>query len=119
MTPRARTVAALAVVLAAGLGSRRIDSLPDLVEDHAGDALWATAVVLALSILWSRLRAHEAALVGFGIAVVVEVSQLWKPGWLVDLRDNDLAALFLGRGFLWTNLPRYGVLTWVGRTARS
>ncbi|MEM7141856.1 MAG: DUF2809 domain-containing protein [Actinomycetota bacterium] len=108
MSRRARTAAALAVVLAAGLASRRVEGVPSIVEDHAGDALWATAVVLGLAIV----RAAPAALLaagGLGIAVAVELTQLWTPSWLEDLRENDLAALVLGRGWLWGDLVRYAV----------
>lgn len=104
---RTRTIAVLVVVLAAGLASRRVAGLPTFVEDHAGDVLWATAVVLVLSLLRSGRRPIEYALAGFVIAAIVEASQLWHLAWLEDLRDNDLAALVLGRGFLWSDFPRY------------
>ena len=48
-------------------------------------------------------------MLGFAVALLVELSQLWKSEWLEDLRDNDLAALVLGRGFLWGDLVRYAV----------
>lgn len=104
---RTRTIAVLVIVIAAGLASRRVTGLPTFVEDHAGDVLWATAVVLALSLLQPGRRPLELAMAGFVIAAIVETSQLWHPAWLEDLRDNDLAALVLGRGFLWTDFPRY------------
>jgi len=103
---RGRTVAALLAVLAAGLLSRR-DAVPDVVEDHAGDALWATAVVLGLALLWPRRPAHMLATAGFVIAVAVELSQLWAPLWLVEFRAHDPVALVLGRGFRWADLLRY------------
>lgn len=109
MKPRRRVAALLGVVLIAGLASRRIEALPALVADHAGDTLWATAVVLALALLWPGRPLMTLALGGLAIAVAVELSQLWTPGWLEDLRDNDLAALVLGRGFLWGDLVRYAV----------
>lgn len=127
MIHRGRALATLLLVLAAGLASRRIDGLPSVVEDHVGDVLWATAVVLALAVVWPAHRPEMHAAAGFAIAFIVELSQLWNPEWLDDLRANDLAALVLGRGFLWADLPRYavgcllgyGLLRWVVRTARS
>jgi len=107
--PRGRTLAALVVVLAVGLATRRVSALPDVVEDHAGDALWATAVVLGLAVVWPARRPTELGLAGFVIALSVELSQLWHASWLEELRENDAAALVLGRGFLWGDIPRYAV----------
>lgn len=105
---RIRITVALGVVIAAGLASRRVDALPGFVIEHAGDTLWATAAVLALAIVW-RIDARTVALAGFGVAVAVEVSQLWTPAWLEDLRQNDLVALAIGRGWVWGDLVRYAV----------
>ncbi|MEM9467835.1 MAG: DUF2809 domain-containing protein [Actinomycetota bacterium] len=110
---RRRIAVALAVVLVAGVASRRVDSLPGFVIDHAGDALWTTAVVLAIAFVF-RTDARASALAGYGISVVVELSQLWKPGWLDDLRDNDLVALAIGRGWVWSDLVRYAVGALIG-----
>ncbi|MEM9203089.1 MAG: DUF2809 domain-containing protein [Actinomycetota bacterium] len=106
MARRARLAAALVATLATGLASRRIDALPDLIGDHAGDALWTTAVVLGLALVFG-MGARTAALAGFGISVLVELSQRWKPAWLETLRDNDLVALVIGRGWVWGDLVRY------------
>ncbi|MEM8709002.1 MAG: DUF2809 domain-containing protein [Actinomycetota bacterium] len=92
----------------AGLASRRVDSLPGFVIEHAGDTLWATAAVLALALVWPA-DARTVALAGFGAAVLVELSQLWKPAWLEDLRQNDVVALAIGRGWVWGDLVRYAV----------
>ena len=105
---RWRLTAALGVVLAMGLASRRVSAVPAFIEQHAGDTLWATAVVLALAIAF-RLDPVRAAGGGLAIAACIELSQLWKPRWLDDLRDHDLAALVLGRGWLWGDLVRYAV----------
>ena len=104
---RMRTIAVLAIVIAAGLASRRVAGVPTFVEVHAGDVLWATAVVLVLALLNPSRRSLELATAGFVIAALVEISQLWHPVWLEDLRDDDLFALVLGRGFLWGDFVRY------------
>ncbi len=109
MIDRRRVAAALGVVLVVGLVTRRVDAVPTVIADHAGDALWTTAVVLGLALLLPRSTTVHHAITGFAISVGVEISQLWEPTWLVDLRDNDLAALVLGRGWLWGDLVRYAV----------
>ena len=64
--------------------------------------------MLALALVW-RTDARLVALAGFGVAVLVELSQLWKPAWLEELRQNDLVALALGRGWVWGDLVRYAI----------
>lgn len=111
---RGRVAATLAAVLVAGLASRRVDALPAVIEDHAGDVLWATAVVLAIALTCPQWPPVGVGFAAFAVAVMVEISQLWRPDWLEDLLSNDLAALVLGRGFLWSDIPRYAVGCVVG-----
>jgi uncharacterized protein DUF2809 len=109
VTSRPRSAAVLGIVLLAGLGSRRVDSLPGFVITHAGDVLWATAVVLTLALVRPAWSPYRLCATGFGLAVAIEFSQLWGPRWLVDLRDNEVAALVLGKGFVWGDLLRYAL----------
>lgn len=115
LTGRSRLLVILVVVVLAGLASRRSAGVPEVVETHAGDVLWATAVVVALALVWpvaaprSHPRPVTFGVIGFSIAACVELSQAWNPGWLDDLRANDTVALVLGRGFLWADFPRYAV----------
>lgn len=107
MIPGRRCAAVLGAVLVAGLASRRVHTLPGFVIEHTGDVLWSTAVVLALALVrpvWSSLRLCAT---GLGLSVAVELSQLWQPDWLVRLRGNEVAALFLGRGFRWDDFVHY------------
>ena len=48
---RWKLISALGLVVATGLASRRLDALPAFVAEHAGDTLWATAVVLGLALV--------------------------------------------------------------------
>lgn len=111
MTPRNRAVSAawLAVVIAAGLGSRlggaRI--LPHFVATHAGDTLWALMVFLGLGLLFPRAGTARLAVAALGIAFAVELSQLWQADWLDRLRATRLGALALGRGWVTTDLVCY------------
>ena len=93
-------------MIVAGLASRRIESLPAFVIDHAGDALWTTAAVLAIALVF-RTSASTSAVAGAVASVLIELSQLWQPAWLEELRDNDLVALAIGRGWVWGDLVRY------------
>lgn len=106
---RWRVAVALPLVIALGLYSRRGSGLPSWFATHAGDALWASCAYLGLAFCLVRARIPRLALCAFAIACLVEVSQLWRPGWLEQLRATTLGALLLGRGFVWADLPRYAV----------
>ena len=105
---RRRFAGALGLVVVAGLASRRVDALPGFVVEHAGDTLWTTAAVLAIALAFGT-SARTSAIAGYGTSLLVELSQLWQPAWLEELRDNDLVALAIGRGWVWGDLVRYGV----------
>jgi hypothetical protein len=60
LAPRRRyrwvTLTLLAIVIAAGLASRRFGgTLPSFVAEYAGDTLWATTAYLALALLLPRV----------------------------------------------------------------
>ena len=105
---RARCIAALALVVAAGLASRSGHRLvPAFAAAHAGDALWATAAFLAIGGALRRARTLVVAAAALAVAFAVELSQLCRAPWLEALRDTTVGALVLGRGFLLADLPRY------------
>jgi hypothetical protein len=102
----------LAAVIAAGLLSRRFPAMqPRVVATYAGDVLWAVMVFWGLALLWPRARTRSLAVSAFGVALVVEGSQLLHTPWLVALRETRLGALALGQGFLWSDLACYLVGT--------
>jgi len=103
--------AAIAVLTAvAGLASRRFPQfLPAFVARYAGDTLWAAMVFWLLAIVWPRARTRGLAIGALGIALGVEVSQLYHAGWIDAIRQTRLGALVLGSGFLWSDLACYTV----------
>ena len=100
---------AIVVVVVCGLLSRR-DGLPvpELVRGHAGDILWATMVALGLAVLRPDGKAWVMASAALAIACAVECSQLYRAPWLDAVRSTVPGHLILGRGFLWSDLLRYG-----------
>lgn len=113
---RAVSAAWLAVVVAAGLGSRSGGAriLPDFVATHAGDTLWALMVFLGLGLLFPRAGTMWLAFAALGIAFAVELSQLWQADWLNRLRATRLGALVLGRGWVTTDLACYAAGVGIG-----
>ncbi|MCL4864340.1 MAG: DUF2809 domain-containing protein [Gemmatimonadales bacterium] len=106
--PLYAALAALTIV--AGLASRRFPHfLPAFVARYAGDTLWAAMVFWLLAMLWPRARTRGLAIGALGIAVGVEISQLYHAGWIDAIRQTRLGALALGSGFLWSDLACYAV----------
>jgi len=104
---RWRVGAALVVVIALGLLSRRFP-LPGVFAEYTGDALYTVAAFCALAWLAPTRRSTVLAGAAFGFSGVVECSQLLSWQWLVDLRRSPLGALVLGQGFQWEDFLAYG-----------
>ena len=113
---RTRCLAALVLVVAAGLGSRSGSALVSTVlAEHAGDALWTVAVYLSLAFVRPNARAATLLALALAISFTVEWSQRFDPDWLVALRRHPLGRLFVGQGWVALDLARYtvgGLLAW-------
>ena len=108
--PRWPYLFALAVVVVAGLASRRFAAaLPAFVSRYAGDTLWAAAVFLAAAVAWPAASTRRIAAGTCGVAFAIEFSQLAHPAWLDAVRRWPGARVVLGEGFLWSDLVCYAV----------
>jgi hypothetical protein len=100
----------LAATMLLGLASRRWpELLPGFVAAYAGDALWAAMVYWIGALVWPALSRKRLAGGALGVAVLVEVSQLYRAPWIDAVRASRVGALVLGRGFLWGDLVCYAV----------
>ena len=79
------------------------------MAEYAGDTLWSMAVYWTLAIAWPRTGYVRRGLLALGIAVAVEVSQLFHPAWLDAIRRTRAGGWLLGFGFLWSDLACYAV----------
>ncbi|MBO4642081.1 MAG: DUF2809 domain-containing protein [Bacteroidaceae bacterium] len=94
---------AIAVLVVLGLGSRRIEWLPD----QAGDMLWTMMVFCCWRILLAHADLKRVAIITLIFSFAIEFQQLIRWDWLVSLRSTTLGHLVLGQGFLWTDLIAY------------
>ncbi|MFC5651309.1 DUF2809 domain-containing protein [Paenibacillus solisilvae] len=108
MNARLLYLAALAVTVVLGLGSRKFpDSLPGFVASNAGDALWASMIYLGVRTVWMSSRRITAAGISLIFCFAIECSQLYQAEWINSIRNTLLGALVLGKGFLFVDLARY------------
>ena len=115
--PRSRVAyaIALAVVVAAGLGSRVFGPwLPAVVATYAGDTLYATMVFVGLGILAPRWSTTRLAVTALACSCAIETSQLYHAPWIDAIRDTLPGALVLGYGFLWSDVACYAAGVAVG-----
>ncbi len=103
-----RSLSLLAVVIVAGLVSRRYPLLLPLpIRKRTGDALWASAAFAGIGLLrpaWSTRAVAVAAVI---VSFADEFSQAYHAPWLDRLRAHTLGHLILGSGFHWLDLLAY------------
>ena len=109
---RVRITALLDMFFAAanGLASRSslLRDIP-ILGVYGGDTCWAIAVYALVRFIAPRSKIRVVVFVAIGLSLAVECSQLMDFNWLEDLRSNALAVLFIGEGFLWSDLAAYAV----------
>jgi len=120
MTPllhsRSRNVVIYALLLLAvltlGYGSRHFGKeyltfLPPLVAKRVGDALWASAVMTILCLIFRRQSTLRLATTATLISFAIEFSQRYHAPWIDHIRSYPLGAIILGYSFYWLDLVAY------------
>jgi len=98
------------IIVILGLASRRYsENLPEFISTYAGDTLWALMAFLLIGFLFPSLSILKVAAIALFFSFFIEFSQLYHAPWIDDIRQNRLAALVLGRDFLWSDLVCYSV----------
>jgi D-alanyl-D-alanine carboxypeptidase len=109
--PRPLLLVVAGAVVLAGLGARAL--LPATLGGPAGDALYATLVVVLVALVRPGAPAWVTATVGFAVCVAVELFQLTGvPAALADAWPP--LRLALGTTFAAIDLVRYAVGALVG-----
>lgn len=111
---RASLLGALALTLVIGLLSRSqpaLDAplLPDWLKAYAGDSLWAIAVYWAIAFLKPDTSIRLITATALVFCFTIELSQLCRADWLLQLRSYRLGGWVLGHGFLWSDLLCYSI----------
>ncbi len=109
---RGRILAALAMVIITGLGSRMIHSGILLVDKYLGDALYAVMVYLLFTFAWRSASPLRRAVAAAVIMTALETFQLTLiPLEMTKSGDIALriAGRLLGTTFSWLDLTAYFV----------
>jgi hypothetical protein len=101
-------------VTAFGLPARTIpDQLPTWYVQYFGDYLWAMLLFFVFALILRNISTFKVAIATLLSTYIIEISQLFHPQWLDNLRSIKLFALVLGFTFLWSDIVAYtlGIFT--------
>lgn len=103
------------IVIGLGLGSRLYaNDLPLFIASYAGDTLWALQVFLTVGFLFPSQPTIKVAIIALIFAFFIEITQLYHPPWLDEIRHYPFVGLILGYGFLWRDLLCYNIGVIIG-----
>ncbi|MDB6017290.1 MAG: hypothetical protein JWR19_1779 [Pedosphaera sp.] len=97
--------AAVFLVIALGLGSRRYPIFPLFI----GDILWALMVFLGFGFRMPARSTAQIATFAALFSTAIEFSQLYHAPWIDAIRRTRLGGLALGFTFMWGDLLAYAV----------
>jgi len=80
-----------------------------LIAEYGGDTFWAGAFLFLLRMLFLKIPLWKLALVGYGLGVADEFTQLYQAPWANQVRATVLGRLLFGAGFLWSDILCYAV----------
>lgn len=94
----------LLLVIAFGLGSRRLGGLADWVTLYAGDVAYGALFFVLCCAARPMLSTQRAWLSAVVMTELIELSQLYHAPWLDELRATRTGGLLLGHVFLWSDV---------------
>ena len=100
----------LIMVLLIGFGvPARIvpDQLPSWYVLYFGDYLWAMLLFFLFALTLRNMGTFNVAITTLPFTYIIEISQLFHPQWLDNLRGVWVLALLLGHDFLWSDIVAY------------
>lgn len=94
----------LALLIAFGLGSRRLSGLPDWITLYAGDVAWGAMFFALFCAARPSLSIASAWLAAVVTTELIEFSELCHSPWVDALRATRVGGLLLGHVFLWSDV---------------
>jgi hypothetical protein len=108
-------VVLILVNIPAGLATRWYrSSFPTIVAEYGGDVLAASCIFFGVRFLLIKKPLWQVALWAYLVCILIETAQLYQAPWIVKFRSIPIVAIFLGRGFLWSDWLCYAVGVLIG-----
>lgn len=102
------------LVMILGLLSRKINSLPYILDKYSGDCLWALMIFLLFIFIFNKRSTIFVGVLALIFSYGIELSQLYHAPWIDSIRDTTLGGLVLGFGFLWSDILCYTIGIGIG-----
>lgn len=99
----------MALLVAIGLPARSAfaEKLPYWYTQYFGDYLWAMMLFFGFALILRKMGTLKVAIVTILFTYIIEITQLFHPQWLEDIRNIKIFGLILGYGFLWSDIVAY------------
>ncbi|HET7539014.1 MAG TPA: DUF2809 domain-containing protein [Polyangiaceae bacterium] len=94
----------LLLLIAFGLGSRRLGGLPEWITLYAGDVAWGALFFTLFCLVRPTLSPAGAWVAAVVTTEIIEFSELYHTPWLDALRATRAGGLLLGHLFLWSDV---------------
>ena len=93
-----------------GLATRLYpDHFPGLISTYGGDILYATCLFFFLRFLFPATELIKLGVLTFLACIVIELQQLYKANWIVQLRHTFPFGLILGYDFVLSDCICYAI----------
>lgn len=107
MPKRIHYICLILITICLGLASRKLFSPTSWGFLYLGDILWSALFFFIFRFLFINKTLFFNSLITIIWCFTIEFSQLYQNPWINNIRTTTLGALFLGSGFLWSDLVCY------------
>lgn len=118
---RSRLYIVLAILtVPAGLATRHLPAVfPSFIQTYAGDVLYATMIFFLIRALLPAKPLLHVTAASYTICILIELQQLYRAGWIIELRHTFPFGLILGYDFAWSDCICYAIGCLTGTTIAS
>ncbi len=93
------------ITIVLGVLSRKIDGIPTFF----GDVLYAVMIYFGMRFLFLNYSQRRVLLVALFFCFCIELQQLYRANWILEIRRTSIGHYVLGQGFLWSDLGFYTI----------
>ncbi len=93
------------ITIVLGVLSRKIDG----ITTFFGDVLYAVMIYFGMRFLFLNYSQRRVLLVALFFCFCIELQQLYRANWILEIRRTSIGHYILGQGFLWSDLGFYTI----------
>lgn len=93
------------IVIGLGILSRNIGGIPLFL----GDIFYAVMIYFGFRMIFTDFNNQKKILWPLLFCYLIELQQLCRSSWLLEIRSSTLGHYALGQGFLWSDIVFYTI----------